>query len=262
MFRYKILIEYDGCRFHGWQRQDGVKTVQASIEDALCKMVKHETLVEGAGRTDAGVHATGQVGHFDLLKFYDCCRLLQGMNHYLRNSGVVIVDVKEVPLFFHARFSAINRTYNYCIANRQAPLALDHDRAWHVMLPLDVALMREAAQIFVGHHDFSAFRASACQSKTPHKTVTRFDIETAEDGQKIKAIIEARSFLHNQVRIMMGTLKLVGRGKLTPSDLKTILETGDRTLAGPTAPPHGLYLVDVGYKTGSNIDITQEGIHV
>ncbi len=253
-YRYKITIEYDGRCFHGWQSQShpvhGVlTTVQGLIQKAVFKITGQTVLVEGAGRTDAGVHATGQVGHFDLTTFYPVGRLLDALNFYMRDQGCVVLKVESVPLTFHARFSAFYRTYHYQIVNRRAPLALDQFRAWHVISPLDVKAMDQAAQHLVGHHDFSAFRASECQGKTPFKTLTRFTFQ--QEGERIIAIIQARSFLHNQVRIMMGTLKKIGEGKWAEEDLIRIRDEKKRELAGPTAPAWGLCLVDVGYEDPS-----------
>ncbi|MBY0281066.1 MAG: tRNA pseudouridine(38-40) synthase TruA [Alphaproteobacteria bacterium] len=245
-FRYKVYIEYDGSFFHGWQRQKNLVTVQASIEDALEAIMGYKPLVEGAGRTDTGVHATGQVGHFDLNKQYSSFRLKDALNAHLRDKGVVILKLQEADPDFHARFSALSRTYHYHIVNRRTPLALDRLRAWHVILNLDVQAMQQAANHLIGSHDFSSFRSADCQSNSALKTLTQFDIK--QEGERIIATIKARSFLHNQVRIMMGTLKRIGEGKWSPADLLRILEAKDRTIAGPTAPPHGLYLIDVGYE--------------
>jgi len=245
-YRYKIWIEYDGSFFHGWQRQKGLSTVQASIEDVLELVMGQKTLVEGAGRTDTGVHATGQIGHFDLNKHYPAFRLKDALNAHLRDKGIVILKIEECDVNFHARFSATSRTYHYHIINRRTPLALDRFRAWHVIPKLDIEVMQKAASHLVGSHDFSSFRSADCQSNSALKTLTQFGIKQEEE--RMIAIIKARSFLHNQVRIMMGTLKKIGEGKWTPVDLLRILEAKDRTLAGPTAPPHGLYLVDVGYE--------------
>lgn len=245
-YRYKIGIEYDGSSFHGWQRQDNLRTVQGAIEEAIEKITGQKVLVEGAGRTDTGVHASGQVGHFDLDKQYSPHRLQDGLNSYLREFGAAIFNVEEVVPPFHARFSALSRTYHYHIINRRAPLALERFRAWHVIAPLDFEAMQRAAQHLIGHHDFSAFRSSACQSNSALKTLTQFDIHRQDD--RLTAVIKARSFLHNQVRIMIGTLKMVGEGKWNEDDLLRILSNKDRTRAGATAPPHGLYLVDVGYE--------------
>ena len=250
LYRYKITIEYDGTRFHGWQRQSHplkgeLITVQSALEKAAFKLTKQQALVEGAGRTDAGVHATGQVCHFEIHKYFPPLKVRDALNFYLQDQGVSVLVVEEVDSTFHARFSATLRTYNYHIINRRAPLSLDTQRAWHVMAPLDVELMREAAQELVGHYDFSAFRAAECQGKSPLKTLSRFDIVAEKD--RIVAIIESRSFLHNQVRIMMGTLKRVGEGKWTREDVIRIRDSKQRHLSGPTAPAYGLYLTGVSY---------------
>lgn len=249
-YRYKIIIEYDGSRFHGWQRQSHpltgeLVTVQGALEIAVFKLTKKEVLVEGAGRTDKGVHATGQVGHFEIDKYFAPLQLRDALNFYLRDQGVSVLMIEEVDHTFHARFSATSRTYHYRIINRRAPLAIDPERAWHVMAPLDVKGMQEAAKELVGHYDFSAFRAAECQGKSPLKTLNRFDITQQDDH--IVAVIESRSFLHNQVRIMMGTLKRVGEGKWNHEDVIRIRDSKQRVLAGPTAPAHGLYLAEVSY---------------
>jgi tRNA pseudouridine38-40 synthase len=250
-YRYKIKIEYDGGRFYGWQRQSHpVKgeliTVQGVIRSAVIKITgQQEVLVEGAGRTDAGVHATGQIAHFDLEKPFPLARIVDALNFYVRGTGVSILEAEEANLDFHARFSATSRTYQYYIRNRRSPLALDKFRAWQVIAPLNIESMREATQELLGPQDFSAFRAAECQGKTPFKTITLFDI--VEKEGKIVVTIQARSFLHHQVRIMMGTLKLIGEGKWTKNDLIRIRDSGQRKCAGPTAPPHGLYLVNVNY---------------
>ncbi len=245
-YRYKIRIEYNGSSFHGWQRQDNLRTVQGCIEEAIEKMTGQKVLVEGAGRTDTGVHATGQVGHFDLKQYLSPHRIQDGLNFYLRDLGVVIFQVDEVEPTFHARFSALSRTYHYHIINRRAPLAIEHFRAWHVIAHLNFEAMQLASKHLVGHHDFSAFRSSECQSNSPLKTLTQFDMH--KNGDRLTAVIKARSFLHNQVRIMIGTLKMIGEGKWNEDGLLRILLNKDRTMAGPTAPPYGLYLVDVGYE--------------
>lgn len=249
-YRYKIKVEYDGGRFYGWQRQSHpltgeLITVQGVIEAALLKVTGHKILVEGAGRTDTGVHATGQVAHFDLSKPFSLSRIADALNFYIREAGVSILETEEVPPDFHARFSATSRTYEYHIINRRSPLALDKHRAWQVIPSLNLDRMREATQELLGHRDFSAFRAAECQGKTPFKTLTRFDI--AEEKGKIIVTIQSRSFLHHQVRIMMGTLKLIGEGRWTKDDLIRIRDSGQRKWAGPTAPAHGLYLINVSY---------------
>ncbi|RZI45870.1 tRNA pseudouridine(38-40) synthase TruA [Candidatus Finniella inopinata] len=248
--RYKITIEYNGACFHGWQRQTNplkgdLITVQGALEKAFLKLTKQQTLVEGAGRTDAGVHATGQVCHCDMEKYFPPLQLRDALNFYLQDQGVSVLEVEEVDHTFHARFSATLRTYHYHIINRRPPLALESERAWHVKTPLDAGLMQQAAQELVGHYDFSAFRAAECQGKSPMKTLSRFDV--AVENDRIVAIIASRSFLHNQVRIMMGTLKRVGEGKWTREDVIRIRDSKQRPLSGPTAPAHGLYLTGVQY---------------
>ena len=243
--RYKVIIEYDGSYFYGWQRQRNISSVQQTIEEAIYSLTGENILVEGAGRTDTGVHATGQVAHFDLKKQFLPYRLQDGLNHYLREKNIIILKVEQVDHFFHARFSAISRTYHYKIINRRAPCALERKRVWHIVKPLDIDLMHQAAQKLIGHHDFSAFRAAECQAKTPLKTMINFTV--SHKDETIIAVIKARSFLHNQVRIMMGSLKMVGLKEWSLEKFEDVFKQKNRTLAGPTAPPHGLYLVDVGY---------------
>jgi tRNA pseudouridine38-40 synthase len=246
MPRYKLTIEYDGLPFHGWQRQeDAVPSVQGTIEQAIYQFCQERVTLEGAGRTDAGVHATGQVAHVDLTKVYTAFRLQEALNFYLRESGVAIVQVAEVGPDFHARFSATARIYHYKIINRRAHTPLLAQRAWHIIRPLDIQAMKLAAQAFVGHHDFSSFRSSQCQASSAKRTLDDFTI--AQEGDMIIARIQSRSFLHNQVRIMMGTLQQVGHGKGTINDIKQALLGRDRTFAGPTAPAYGLYLTEVQY---------------
>lgn len=249
MARYKILIEYDGSRFCGWQRQENLTTVQGSIETALLNLTRDVVCVEGAGRTDAGVHATGQVAHFDLETRITESRLCEGLNHFVREQGISILNVSRVADDFHARFQARQRTYRYQIFNRHAHSSLGLGRYWHVKHALNVKAMQEAAIYFIGHHDFNAFRASECQSKTSIKTLERFDIipHNMDHGIEIHAWISSRSFLHNQVRIMMGSLVHVGLGKKEPHWISDLLQQKQRIQSGPTAPPDGLYLVEVLY---------------
>jgi tRNA pseudouridine38-40 synthase len=242
--RYKLLIEYDGAPFKGWQRQDGVPTIQAAIEDALKIIINQNVLVEGSGRTDAGVHALGQVAHFEVQEPLDTFKLREGLNFFLK-PHISILEITEAAPDFHARFSGIARTYEYHILNRRAHGAISHERCWHVMVPLDVNPMHEAAQHFVGRHDFSAFRAAECQANSPIKNLTNFNVW--REGEWIKAEVKAPSFCHNQVRIMMGTLKLIGEGKWQPEKVSEFLISGDRTQSGPTAPPYGLYFKSVDY---------------
>jgi len=246
-FRYKILIEYDGTDLLGWQKQLDGSSVQEFLEKAIELFCQEKTEVYGAGRTDAGVHALAQVAHFDLSRNIDPFRLSEAVNFYLRdmNAPVAILTAEQTDLNFHARYSAKGRSYIYRITNRRAPLIIDKNRSWAVAVPLDVAKMREGAKYLLGHHDFTSFRAVKCQAKSPLKTLDKLDI--TQNGNEITFAVEARSFLHHQVRNMVGTLKLVGDGHLQPEDIKTILEKKDRTAAGPTAPACGLYLNNIFY---------------
>ncbi len=254
MTRWKLTIEYDGRAFAGWQRQDDVPSVQQSIEEAITGFCQRDIRLHAAGRTDSGVHGRGQVAHFDLdygtraLTGFD---LAKALNAHLGDAPVSILKAEEVHDEFHARFDAKNKLYTYRIINRPARPALDSGRAWHVKKPLDIDAMREGARYLIGHHDFTTFRDSECQAKTPVRTIDRFDIESfpydEAGGIEIRLHTEARSFLHHQVRNMAGTLSLVGEGKWRPEDIKTALEAKDRTKGGPTAPPDGLYLVRIDY---------------
>ena len=243
--RYKLLIEYDGTGYVGWQKQPGHPSIQQAIETAIFRFCQESGDVYGSGRTDAGVHALGQVAHVDLAKEFDVYKMRQALNFYLRNDRIAVLDVQGQPESFHARFSAIKRRYIYRMVARPAPLALDLNKAWHVYRPLSVAAMQEAALYLVGHHDFSTFRASECQAASPMKTVDK--IEIMQQGDIIEFFVEAKSFLHHQVRNIVGSLKLVGEGKWTPLDLKAALEACDRTKGGPTAPACGLYFHSVDY---------------
>lgn len=245
MTRFKLTLEYEGSAFVGWQRQDNGMSVQQAIEDAVFKTCAETVTVQGAGRTDAGVHATGQVAHCDIEKEFAPDKLAAALNFHLKPWPVAILTAEVAPPDFHARFSASGRAYLYRIANRRAPLTLDEGRAWLVNTSLDAAAMHEAAQVLVGRHDFSTFRASLCQAQSPVKTLTRLDVSRC--GEEIHVIAEARSFLHHQVRNMVGTLRLVGEGKWSKADLQAALELRDRTKGGPTAPPQGLYLTGVRY---------------
>ncbi|WP_340116659.1 tRNA pseudouridine(38-40) synthase TruA [Pelagibius sp. 7325] len=249
MTRYKITVEYDGGGFVGWQRQDNGPSVQAALEEAVFRFCGERVLVEGAGRTDAGVHALGQAAHFDLGKDTTADTVMKAVNFHLKPAPVAVLSAEEVAADFHARFSAIRRSYLYRIVNRRAPLALERGRAWFVPHPLDAGAMHEAAQLLVGHHDFTSFRASECQAKSPVKTLDVLSVQRG--GALIEVRAEARSFLHHQVRNFVGSLKLVGEGKWSAADLKTALEARDRAAAGPTAPPAGLYLTEVGYPSAS-----------
>ncbi len=245
MPRYRITVEYDGSPFVGWQRQENGPSVQQALEEAISAMTGESVRVQGAGRTDAGVHALGQVAHFDLHRAFPPHRLREGLNYHLRPAPIVILAAEEVTTDFHARFSATRRHYLYRILNRRAPPALERNRVWHVPVPLDAGIMHEAAQVLVGRHDFTTFRASQCQADSPVRTLDFIDVE--RQGDEIRIRTHARSFLHNQVRSIVGSLKLVGEGKWTAGDLRRALEACDRTACGPVAPPYGLYLVCVDY---------------
>jgi tRNA pseudouridine38-40 synthase len=243
--RYKLTLEYDGTPFVGWQRQSEGVSVQEVLEEAVFKFCGERATIYGAGRTDAGVHALAQVAHLDLAKPPDPFRLTEAVNFHLKPHPIAVLDCAAVAADFHARFSAIERRYRYRIANRRAPLTLDRDRAWRVGVPLDAGAMHAAAQVLVGHHDFTSFRATDCQSDSPVKTLDTLDV--ARLGEEIEVSARARSFLHHQVRNMVGTLRLVGEGKWSAGDVKKALDARDRAAAGPTAPAEGLYLVAVKY---------------
>ncbi len=245
MTRYKLTLEYDGAGFVGWQRQDNGPSLQAALEAAILGFCGEAVTVEGAGRTDAGVHALGQVAHVDLAKETAADTVRDALNAHLKPAAVAVLAAEVVDGGFHARFSAVERAYRYRIVNRRARLALDRGRAWFVPQPLDAAAMHDAASALLGHHDFTSFRARECQAKSPVKTLDVLDV--TRDGQELRIEARARSFLHHQVRNMVGTLKLVGEGKWGRADVTRALEARDRSAAGPTAPAEGLYLVSVGY---------------
>lgn len=243
--RWKLTIEYDGGPFVGWQRQDNGPTVQAAVEQAILKLTGEAVTIIAAGRTDTGVHALGQVAHADIAKTFVGDKLRDALNAHLRPHPVAVLAAESVSDEFHARFGATARHYLYRIVNRRAPLALDTGKAWQVQTALDTDVMHAAAQRLVGHHDFTTFRAAECQAKSPVKTLDRLDVSRA--GEEISVRASARSFLHHQVRSMVGTLKLAGAGKMTPSEVATALAARDRSQCGPVAPPDGLYLVRVEY---------------
>jgi tRNA pseudouridine38-40 synthase len=245
MNRYRITLEYDGGPFVGWQRQDNQPSVQGALEDAIEKLSGERVTVTGAGRTDAGVHALGQVAHFDLEKTFDAGKVRDALNHYLRPAPVSVLAAQEAAADFHARFSATGRHYLYRILSRRSPPALEPGKVWHVVHDLDADAMHAAAQVLVGHHDFTTFRAAECQSASPVKTLDRLDVSRRADEIHIEA--SARSFLHHQIRSFTGTLKLVGEGKWQPRDVKAALAAKDRSACGPVAPPDGLYLTKVDY---------------
>jgi len=245
MTRYKLVLEYDGRDFVGWQRQDNGPSVQAALEAAVEGFCGERAAVAGAGRTDSGVHALGQVAHVDIQKPTTGDQVRDALNFHLKPQAIAVLSATPVAEDFHARFSANRRCYLYRIVNRRAPLALDRGRAWFVPVALDEAAMDAAAQVLVGKHDFSSFRAAECQAKSPVKTLDRLTV--ARRGEEITVEAQARSFLHHQVRNMVGTLKLVGEGKWTAEQVADALTRRDRRAAGPTAPAEGLYLVSVGY---------------
>jgi tRNA pseudouridine38-40 synthase len=245
MPRYKLVIEYDGAPFVGWQVQDNGLSVQAVLAAAIAAFCGETVAVHGAGRTDAGVHALGQVAHVDLAKAWDTDTVRDAVNAHLRPHPVAVLAAEVVPSDFDARFSATKRHYLYRIVNRRADLALERRRAWRIGRPLDAAAMHAAAQRLVGRHDFTTFRAAECQAKSPVKTLERLDVE--RDGEEIRIHASARSFLHTQVRSMVGSLALVGEGRWSVDDLARALDARDRTACGPVAPPDGLYLIRVDY---------------
>ncbi len=244
MPRFRLTIEYDGAPFNGWQRQADGRSIQQALEEALAKFTHETPAVIAAGRTDAGVHARGQVVHFDLARDFDAAKIREALNWHLKPDPVVCIDAAHVPESFHARVSAIARVYCYRLSLRRAPPALDR-QVWHVGRAMDVGAMARAAAQLVGKHDFTTFRATSCQANSPVKTLDRLDIVAADDMIEVHA--RARSFLHHQVRNMVGTLKLVGDGKWTPGDVAKALAARDRRAGGPTAPPHGLCLMQVWY---------------
>jgi tRNA pseudouridine38-40 synthase len=243
--RYKLTIEYTGTPFVGWQRQSEGDSIQQVLEEAVFKFSGERTTVYGAGRTDAGVHALAQVAHLDLEKEASAFRLAEAVNFHVKPHPIAILDCVEAAPDFHARYSAIERRYRYRIVNRRAPLTLDRGRAWRVGAALDAGAMHAAAQILVGNHDFTSFRAADCQAESPVKTLD--ELSVSRFGEEIEVTARARSFLHHQVRNMVGTLKLVGDGKWTARDVKQALAARDRAAAGATAPADGLYLVAVKY---------------
>ncbi len=254
MQRWKITVEYEGGAYAGWQRQSEAPSVQLAIEDAIHAFCQQRITIHAAGRTDAGVHARGQVAHFDLdyggrpLSGFE---LAKAINAHLRPALVSVVAAEPVAGDFHARFSAVSKIDTYRIVQRSPLIVLDHGRVWHVWRPLDVEAMRAGAAFLVGHHDFTTFRDSGCQAKSPEKTLDRLEVEMrpydAFGGEEFLIRAQARSFLHHQVRNMVGTLVMVGEGKWRPERVGTALAARDRAEGGPTAPPEGLYLDRVMY---------------
>jgi tRNA pseudouridine38-40 synthase len=245
MPRYRLTIEYDGTPFVGWQIQPDGVSVQGALEAAILKLTGESAGIRGAGRTDSGVHARGQVAHFDLEKEWPAAKIRDGLNFYLKPLPIVVLASAAVPADFDARFSATARHYLYRVLVRRAPPALDRHRVWWIPRPIDSDAMREAASVLVGRHDFTTFRAVQCQANSPVRTLDRLDV--TRDGDEIRIEASARSFLHNQVRSMVGSLKLVGEGRWSGDDLRAALEARDRTACGPVAPAAGLYLMAVDY---------------
>lgn len=243
--RYKILVEYDGGPFYGWQRQDAGPTVQGTLERAIAAFSGESVTVTGAGRTDTGVHALGQVAHFDLEKAYAPETVMGAINHFARPDPVAVLTAAVAAPDFHARFSAVGRRYRYRILDRRARPITVAGRVWHVPHALDAAAMHDAAQCLIGSHDFTTFRATECQALSPVKTLDRLNV--SRQGEEIWIDVAARSFLHRQVRSMVGTLKHVGEGKWTAADVADALAACARVRCGTVAPPEGLYLMGVAY---------------
>lgn len=249
MPRYKLIIEYDGGEFAGWQYQADVLSVQRVMEDAIRALTGVAASVHAAGRTDAGVHALGQVAHVDLEREWEPFVLRNALNAHLRPHRVSVLSAEAAAHDFHARFSAIKRHYLYRILARRAPPALDRGYVWWLPMAIDAGALHDAAQVLIGRHDFTTFRSAQCQAQSPVKTLDRLTV--SREGSEIVIRAEARSFLHRQVRSMVGSLKLVGEGKWTPRDLAQALAACDRAACGPVAPPDGLYLVKVDYMPNS-----------
>ncbi|KKB08574.1 tRNA pseudouridine(38-40) synthase TruA [Devosia chinhatensis] len=245
MARFKLIIEYDGTSFCGWQRQKDRMSVQQALEEAIAKFSGETVTTQAAGRTDAGVHALGQVAHFDLLRDWDAFRVREALNYHLRPHPVAVIECDAVRADFEARFSARARHYEYRILNRRAPAAIERNQVWHVPMALDADRMQDAARRILGSHDFTTFRSSECQAKSPIRTLDAFEVSA--DGEVISITASARSFLHHQVRSMVGSLKLVGEGKWSPVDFRAALDAADRSRCGGMAPSSGLYLTGVDY---------------
>ena len=245
MQRYKIKIEYEGTPFVGWQFQKNGQSVQEVLQKAIFSLSKEKVVVTGAGRTDSGVHALAQVAHFDLKKKIKIKILLQAINHNIGNKPVTVLKVNKVDKNFHARFDAKKRTYQYIIINRQAPLALQKNKAWHIRKKLSVKNMKSASKILLGTHDFSTYRASSCGAKSPIKTMEKISIKKNKD--KITLKFKSRSFLQQQVRSMVGCIKYVGDGTWTLSEFKNSFKSKNRIKCAPPAPANGLYLLKIKY---------------
>lgn len=245
MHRYRLTIEYDGRPFCGWQRQADKLSVQQALEEAIARFSGETVTTQAAGRTDAGVHALGQVAHFDLAREWDPFKIREALNFHLKPHPVAVLEADAVGQDFEARFSATARSYEYRILNRRARPALDEGKVWHVPVELDADAMHAAAQLILGRHDFSTFRAAECQANSPIRTLDLFSVSREAEMVIVRA--KARSFLHSQVRSMVGSLKLVGDAKWRPQDFRAALDEADRSRCGPLAPPDGLYLTAVDY---------------
>ncbi|SDI49776.1 tRNA pseudouridine(38-40) synthase TruA [Lutimaribacter saemankumensis] len=249
MPRYALKIEYDGAPFAGWQWQDDQPSVQGAVEAALRRLEPEVPRIAAAGRTDAGVHALGQVAQCDIARDWEPFRLSEALNYHLKPLPVAITAAARVADDWHARFSATERRYLFRLLTRRAPATHEAGRVWQVKTPLDIDAMRAGAAHLLGHHDFTTFRSTICQAKSPVKTLDEIAITEAPgfNGPEIHFHLRARSFLHNQVRSIVGTLERVGAGSWAPEDVKTALQARDRAACGPVCPPHGLYLAGVGY---------------
>lgn len=245
MTRFRLTIEYDGAPFVGWQRQAHGLSVQQAIEEAVTAISGEAATVHAAGRTDAGVHALGMAAHVDIEKAIASFRLMEGLNALVRPAPIAILECMVVPDDWHARFSCLGRRYRYRIVNRRASLALDLGRVWRIARPLDAEAMHTAAQILVGRHDFTTFRSAHCQAESPIRTLDRLDVR--REGEAVRVEAAARSFLHHQVRSMVGCLAMVGHGRWSAQDLREALEAKDRAALGFNAPPDGLYFVEGRY---------------
>ena len=249
MPRYALKVEYQGAPFAGWQRQKELPSVQGTIEAALARLEPGPHTIAAAGRTDAGVHALGQVAHCDLQKDWDPFRLSEALNYHLKPAPVAILTAARVADDWHARFSAVERQYLFRLLMRRAPATHDKGQVWQISQRLDAQAMQEGANLLLGRHDFTTFRSSICQAASPVKTLDELRVEEVEgfSGPEIRFHVRARSFLHNQVRSFVGTLERVGAGAWAPEDVRTALEARDRAACGPVCPPEGLYLARVGY---------------
>jgi len=245
MTRFRLTVEFDGAPFMGWQRQAHGPSVQQALEEAVERVTGETVVSHAAGRTDAGVHALAMTAHVDVEKAITPFRLMEGVNALIRPNPIAILACEIVPGDWHARFSCIGREYLYRISNRRAPLTLDRGRAWRIARDLDADAMHDAAQVLVGLHDFTTFRSAHCQAESPVKTLDRLDVR--REGNEVLIEAAARSFLHHQVRSMVGCLAMVGQGQWTKADLKAALEAADRAALGLNAPPDGLYFVRARY---------------